>query len=147
MESYSEMLRNFKKVHFALKEAYPGYYVDFDYDPRQNFVGMEFTLWSSETDDLLDKFTKTTKELVVSVNKEICGMINLDEVEDYMVMYAVLSNQMDCILPKYSHKGWEVLEDGIKEKGVKGLSDWENLDKQIQRPSVKVMNYEDLMIL
>lgn len=147
MESYTEMLRNFKKINFVLETVYNGYSVYVDYDPRGQFVGLNFTAWSKTSDECLDDFTKSTEELVVSVNEEINGTINLDEVEDFIVMNALFNNQMDKILPNYSHNGWSIVEDGIKEKGVRGILEWEDVEKQLQRPEVKVMDYDDLMTL
>lgn len=145
VKDHTVKIENFVLVNNVFKTVLPDYFIDFNYNPKCQLEGLSFTLWDDTLEAEVDEFTLTIEEVVEMIKETSKIVPTIEQLKDYMVIYAIFNNQMDKVIPNYNHEGWAIKELGISETNSKRYFTWEEIANRLKSPEVIVMNYEDLL--
>lgn len=130
-------LEVFSKIYNFIQENFPNYYFSVEHGKVEEDVfmisGVSLTLWDKNPEKFeeLHRLEFKLGELLALLNQNGLSDLTMDDIESFLEVESLFSNQMDKILPKYE-SGWDVSKDGLKLKEETEYHSWAEVEQFIK---------------
>lgn len=144
---YVTDLKDYSKVTKALEEMYPKFYIDLEYNGKnETFENIECILFDSETDPKESTtYLIPFKDVSTRLNEHTeTNDFTLNMVKNYVKYCFVFQNQMNKVDSGWLF-GWEPHSEGILMNGTQKNIKWTFISKLIEDGKITIYPFEDMI--
>lgn len=144
-------LEVFNKIYNFIQESYPNYFMSLEHEtvePELAMIsGISLTLWDDSTEEAveLNRIDYKFGQLLAVLNQNGFPELTMDDIESFIEIEALFSNQMNEILPEYE-SGWDISKTGLKLKEEAEYHTWEQVEVYIKERA-KWYSFEDILTI
>lgn len=138
-------LENFAKVDLALTKVFPDFFINVEPDSKnQNILNIVSLTKFDDEAEVESEFLFDYKDVPVFVNEKL-GYQALNEkmLEDFIVYYLMVNNQMESIDKNWSKEGYEVIENGLHINSTNRIISWQEVAFLVYEKKVLVFSFEE----